>query len=109
MNRVHFAGRSKVVLDVCHAHGWWFDAGELQRIVAFLRDEASAVVERAPRRDRVIEPDEQSLGRPPLELDRPPPRKWQALEPVAPPSTPETRAKVANAVVEFLFSVLLHH
>ncbi len=37
MHRVNFAKHSGVVVDVCRAHGTWFDAQELQRIVAFIR------------------------------------------------------------------------
>ncbi len=35
MNRVNFGKASGVILDVCKAHGTWFDAGELTRVVAF--------------------------------------------------------------------------
>ena len=36
MNRVNFAHCSGVILDVCKAHGVWFDPDELRRIVAFI-------------------------------------------------------------------------
>jgi Zn-finger nucleic acid-binding protein len=36
MNRVNFARVSGVVLDVCRGHGAFLDAGELERIRAFL-------------------------------------------------------------------------
>lgn len=36
MNRVNFARRSGVILDVCRAHGTWFDATELGRVVDFV-------------------------------------------------------------------------
>lgn len=35
MNRVNFGRASGVIVDVCAAHGTWFDAGELTRAVAF--------------------------------------------------------------------------
>lgn len=35
MNRVNFGKVSGVIVDVCKAHGTWFDVGELTRIVAF--------------------------------------------------------------------------
>ena len=35
MNRVNFGRVSGVIIDVCKAHGTWFDAGELTRVVAF--------------------------------------------------------------------------
>ncbi len=37
MNRVNFAHCSHVVVDVCKAHGTWFDKDELRRIVEFIR------------------------------------------------------------------------
>ncbi len=37
MNRVNFANCSHVVVDVCKAHGTWFDRDELRRIVEFIR------------------------------------------------------------------------
>ncbi len=37
MNRVAFAHCSRVVVDVCRAHGTWFDKDELRRIVEFIR------------------------------------------------------------------------
>ncbi|HTE56351.1 MAG TPA: zf-TFIIB domain-containing protein [Kofleriaceae bacterium] len=36
MNRVNFARRSGIILDVCRAHGTWFDASELGRVVDFV-------------------------------------------------------------------------
>ncbi|MEQ1858735.1 MAG: zf-TFIIB domain-containing protein [Chthoniobacteraceae bacterium] len=37
MNRVNFSGQSGVIVDVCKAHGIWFDREELRRIVEFIR------------------------------------------------------------------------
>ncbi len=37
MNRVAFSHCSGVVVDVCKAHGTWFDKDELRRIVEFIR------------------------------------------------------------------------
>jgi len=36
MNRVNYAKRSGVVIDVCKAHGLWFDKDELRRVLAFI-------------------------------------------------------------------------
>ncbi len=36
MNRVNFGRRSGVIVDVCRAHGTWFDADELPRVVDFV-------------------------------------------------------------------------
>jgi Zn-finger nucleic acid-binding protein len=37
MDRVVFAARSNVVMDVCAMHGVWLDAGEVAPLVAFYR------------------------------------------------------------------------
>lgn len=37
MNRVNFAHCSHVIVDVCKAHGTWFDKDELRRVVEFIR------------------------------------------------------------------------
>jgi Zn-finger nucleic acid-binding protein len=37
MNRVNFGRLSGVVVDACRGHGTYLDAGELHRIVAFIR------------------------------------------------------------------------
>jgi Zn-finger nucleic acid-binding protein len=49
MNRVNFARCSGVIVDVCKPHGTWFDADELQRILAFI---AEGGLERARQRER---------------------------------------------------------
>jgi Zn-finger nucleic acid-binding protein len=36
MNRVNFARQSGIILDVCRAHGTWFDSSELERVVEFV-------------------------------------------------------------------------
>lgn len=36
MSRRNFAACSGVILDWCRGHGWWFDALELERVLAFL-------------------------------------------------------------------------
>ncbi len=41
MNRVQFARRSGVLVDVCRDHGTWFDASELERVAAFATELAS--------------------------------------------------------------------
>jgi len=37
MNRMNFAGCSGVIVDVCRAHGTWFDRDELQRVAEFIQ------------------------------------------------------------------------
>lgn len=36
MNRLNFAHSSGIVVDVCGAHGTWFDADELRRVIEFV-------------------------------------------------------------------------
>ena len=48
MNRVNYAKRSGVILDVCKAHGLWFDQDELRRVLAFI---AGGGLDRARARD----------------------------------------------------------
>jgi len=48
MNRVNYARRSGVVLDVCKAHGLWFDRDELRRLLAFI---AGGGLDRARERE----------------------------------------------------------
>jgi Zn-finger nucleic acid-binding protein len=49
MNRVNFAKYSGVVLDVCRAHGTYFDRDELHRVVTFIQ---AGGLDRARKRDR---------------------------------------------------------
>lgn len=37
MSRRNFARRSGVIIDVCHAHGIWFDRDELPKVLDFVR------------------------------------------------------------------------
>ncbi|HEY3928737.1 MAG TPA: zf-TFIIB domain-containing protein [Candidatus Koribacter sp.] len=37
MNRFNFAQLSGVIVDVCKAHGTWFDKDELRRVIEFIR------------------------------------------------------------------------
>ena len=37
MNRMNFAHCSHVIVDICKAHGTWFDKNELRRAVEFIR------------------------------------------------------------------------
>ncbi len=49
MNRQNFARLSGVIVDVCKGHGVWFNAGELQAIVEFVR---AGGLERARAREK---------------------------------------------------------
>lgn len=58
MHRKNFGRTSGVILDVCHAHGTWFDTGELPLVLKFvaqgglLRAQALAAEERRLERSR---------------------------------------------------------
>jgi Zn-finger nucleic acid-binding protein len=63
MNRKNFGGESGVVVDVCSAHGTWFDEGELPRVLAFVESGGLALSqarkrerERAEARERALRP-----------------------------------------------------
>ena len=49
MNRVNFAHKSGVILDICKADGVWFEREELRRIVEFIRADG---LETSRERDR---------------------------------------------------------
>lgn len=55
MNRVNFGRRSGVIVNVCKAHGTWFDAGELARAYDFA---ATGGIDEAERADRLRMADE---------------------------------------------------
>jgi len=54
MNRKNFGGTSGIVVDVCAVHGTFFDAGELPRVLEFVRRgglvKAQAALQSAPSR-----------------------------------------------------------
>ena len=37
MHRRNFGGTSGIIVDVCALHGIWFEAGELEAVLAFVR------------------------------------------------------------------------
>lgn len=49
MNRTNFGRRSGVIVDICKAHGTWFDAGELDGALAFV---AKGGLEETAKRDQ---------------------------------------------------------
>lgn len=57
MNRQNFARVSGIIVDVCKGHGVWFNAGELRRIVEFIRDGGMS---RARARERADLEDERA-------------------------------------------------
>jgi Zn-finger nucleic acid-binding protein len=48
MNRKNFGGTSGIVVDVCAVHGTFFDAGELPRVLEFVRRGGLAKAPPAP-------------------------------------------------------------
>lgn len=51
MNRRNFRRRSGVVIDFCPADGFWFDSGELERILRWIRSGGLSEAERRRRAD----------------------------------------------------------
>jgi len=51
MNRRNFARRSRVILDTCKDHGWWFDLRELEQVLAWIRDGGEARERRRSERE----------------------------------------------------------
>jgi Zn-finger nucleic acid-binding protein len=64
MNRKNFGGESGVVVDVCSAHGTWFDAGELPRVLAFV-ESGGLALSRARQREREHREARERATRPP--------------------------------------------
>ena len=60
MNRLNFGGSSGVIVDVCKAHGTWFDPGELQHVVEFIR---SGGMEESRRREQERQEERERLRR----------------------------------------------
>jgi Zn-finger nucleic acid-binding protein len=59
MVRRNFGGASGVILDVCGRHGLWFDHGETEKVLEFVRGgglarEKSRELEQAARRAREL-------------------------------------------------------
>jgi Zn-finger nucleic acid-binding protein len=82
MSRRKFAPGADVVIDRCPAHGVWFDAHELPRVVAFVSQRGPEGLRHATRN-----------------ADVPGVKR-------APPDPPAKPQSTAGAVVEFLLSLL---
>ena len=63
MNRKNFGGTSGVVVDVCHLHGTWFDAGELPVVMAFVESGGLARARRLDEERRAREKNERVRAR----------------------------------------------
>ena len=51
MRRQNYGRVSGVVVDVCPRHGWFFDAGELQAIIEFVRSGGDALTRQFEQRE----------------------------------------------------------
>ncbi len=96
MNRVNFAHCSYVIVDVCKAHGTWFDKDELRRAVEFIR---SGGMEKARAR-QLQEIQEQQ-------------RKLNSISPALGPPTDQDYRDAgtmgpADGIFDFLVSLLRH-
>lgn len=90
MNRKNFGGSSGIVVDVCSVHGTFFDAGELPRVLDFVRrgglaKAKAAISQRAPL---------------PQQTPESPGVRW-------PDAAPTTLAQDLAGIVGFLVDVLL--
>jgi Zn-finger nucleic acid-binding protein len=96
MNRVNFAHCSYVIVDVCKAHGTWFDKDELRRAVEFIR---AGGMEKARTR-QLQEIQEQQ-------------RKLNSISPALGPPTDQDYRDAgavgsADGIFDFLVSLLRH-
>ena len=81
MNRVNYAKRSGVVLDICKEHGLWFDQDELRRVLVFIQEGG---LDRSRERDlEALKEAQRAAERPPvsgdsygLGLEAGPPSSW---------------------------------
>src|SRR6185295_6075766 len=49
MNRMNYAHSSGIIIDMCRAHGIWFDRDELRRIIEFIQ---AGGLDRARQREK---------------------------------------------------------
>jgi len=70
MNRLNFGGNSGVIVDVCKGHGTWFNPGDLQHVVEFIR---SGGLDESRRREQEAQAERERIRRmtPPLSMDIP--------------------------------------
>ena len=94
MNRVNYARRSGVVLDVCKAHGLWFDRDELRRLLGFI---AGGGLDRA--REREIE-DLKEAKRAAVQIPEHPASSYEFGQQVGAPDHWLTAAGLVGLVVE---------
>ena len=95
MNRVNFGKQSGIILDCCAAHGTWFDADELRRVVEFVRDGG---LDRARTHERLRLAEERRL----LEV-----RKGIATQTAPNPMEFQAESTVRRSVAGELMALLL--
>jgi Zn-finger nucleic acid-binding protein len=72
MTRKRIAGKHGATVDVCRSHGLWFDTGELERILAWVRAGGAANTPWTPR-EAALDPSEMMRSRS-IRVDRRPQR-----------------------------------
>jgi Zn-finger nucleic acid-binding protein len=84
MHRINYGRVSGVIIDLCSAHGVWFDAHELDRVLRWLREGGEArqrfldrMEEREEERNRRVQRTLEGTEAPPLSLE--PPGRQEAL------------------------------
>jgi Zn-finger nucleic acid-binding protein len=93
MNRKNFGNISGVLVDVCKAHGFWFDFGELSRIVRFVM--RGGLVEARHREVEQLERDARDKRVNEVVLSR-----------VSDPIEPEFRSGWVDQLLQVLFRLL---
>ena len=104
MNRKNFGGASGVVVDVCSAHGTWFDEGELPRVLAFV-ESGGLVLARAQLREREREHEhERDADRARLSRMSSPISSSSLTNPLVNPSDMEDLADATMELFDWLLS-----
>jgi Zn-finger nucleic acid-binding protein len=99
MHRIHFARCSGVIVDVCRAHGTWFENHELHRIIHFIR---AGGMEESRNREKA----ELRRERTRVDVAR---DNWQPMAPVPPAGDipePINFSNVISAAADILVSIL---
>ena len=101
MNRANYGRASAVIIDTCTAHGLWFDADELTRVIAWIHAGG-------PDRQRAIEGEHASARRRQEDLARSPARPERDVGTRLGPSSPRGPGSIAVDLVigalELLFT-----
>jgi Zn-finger nucleic acid-binding protein len=75
MNRLNYAGRSGVVIEICRPHGIWLDRDQMRQIVQFIRaggmDRTRAIEKEELRRQQLATETAARIGGPSSWMDNP--------------------------------------